>query len=125
MRKYIFRAWDDRNKRMIYDFDSPYIGLLNFITGLNEDGELFCGNEGDWQDKELMQYTGLKDKQGKMIFEGDILRKTYGSSKRMASISFFNGGYIFDDGYDTDLGSMDLSLIEVIGNVHENPELLK
>lgn len=75
------------------------------------------------------QYIGLCDKNGKRIFEGDILRDEYGS---FLSIIFEEGafcykyrgdcrGYAFND-IDFDLYSKTL---EIIGNIHDNPELLK
>ena len=82
-------------------------------------------------DKETVgQYTGLTDKNGKKRFEGDIIKYLYHKSYNV--IAFENGafGYTtkrfecfrsFDDGED----GIAADLAEVIGNIHDNPELLK
>ena len=79
------------------------------------------------------QYTGLKDKHGKRIFEGDILRWTGEDGETGKVIVIFAGGSfllkcveVLDapaDPFDEfDRGGQTL---EVIGNIHDNPELLK
>lgn len=73
------------------------------------------------------QYTGLVDKNGKKIFEGDILRGYLDSALKRVGVVVFDdgrwevhsqsGSYISEltEGYE----------LEVIGNIHDNPELLK
>ena len=126
-----FRAWDKEQKCWIK------IAALNF----DEDGELwylapamdgfnpvYYENElgKTW---ELMQSTGLKDKNGVEIFEGDIV-KIIGDvlDDDMSVIRFTEGGFYLDyKNLDTEfelLYSIDLP-IEIIGNIYENPEFLE
>ena len=74
------------------------------------------------------QYTGLKDKNGKEIYEGDIVTLT-GEWEEIEYddcyiIAFENGCFRVGDGYDNEAGHY-LSDWRIIGNIHENPELLE
>ncbi|EQC2385999.1 YopX family protein [Listeria monocytogenes] len=80
-----------------------------------------------------MQYTGLKDKNGKKIFEGDIVRNINGEYSYIGIVNkdrytFYIKGVAPEDNYDfadvSDTVTGKSSLI-VIGNIHENPELLE
>lgn len=81
---------------------------------------------------ELMQYTGLKDKNGKEIFEGDIVKNTTIKPQnlecyvRQDAIGTVGDSFHFRKlPNEKDITWMwDLSKIEVIGNIYENPELL-
>ena len=65
------------------------------------------------------QYTGLKDKNGKLIFEGDILLFRAG---RTHVVRFEDGAFILED---TAIPIPFAIKSEIIGNVHDNPELIK
>lgn len=81
--------------------------------------------------KNLMQFTGLTDKNGKEIYEGDILKITAFWDNEL----FYGCPVVFDEGmfgfkikeYTTVNNVMDISafITEVIGNIYENPELLE
>ena len=82
---------------------------------------------------ELMQFTDLHDKNGKEIYEGDIvhcedemytLEKVWRTDENKA-ITFENGGFRFDGLVLGDMIGANPLTFEVIGNVYESPELLK
>lgn len=79
----------------------------------------------------FMQCTGLKDKNGKLIYEGDILRNTL--TNKYASVAWHNtgAGYVWSktipNSYLYEFGALFrvFGKYEVIGNIYENPELLE
>ena len=78
----------------------------------------------------LMQYTGLKDKNGVEIYEGDIVRKLkINNEKEITGVVVYHHlEYTTNPTYDYKINSVldyTQEIIEVIGNIHENPELLK
>ena len=77
--------------------------------------------------KTVGQYTGLTDKNGKKIFEGDIIKADNWLHQNMKiyTIVFEDGGF-YAKHKDEDCWNFDhLENIEIIGNIHDNPELLK
>ncbi len=84
--------------------------------------------EGD----KLMQYTGLKDKHGKEIYEGDVIKHDYyydygqsGEYKSFTKCVTWDDIYCgFKPMYATGEYSLPRNSIEVVGNIYENPELL-
>lgn len=77
----------------------------------------------------ISQYTGLKDKNGKKIFEGDILQYfNDDNTVHYITIVFKENAFLVEDGgvTDTNLLTSYVCLgLEVISNIHDNPELLK
>ena len=76
---------------------------------------------------ELMQYTGLKDKNGREIYEGDIVNVNhYGGTKRLETVQIYTtGGFADIHPFQGDGYHWSASKCEVIGNIYENPELLE
>lgn len=75
------------------------------------------------------QYTGLKDKNGKRIFEGDIIKRFWLGAEIIYCVQYdgenahFIGKALNKSGFTT--FDNDGEMFEVIGNIHDNPELLK
>jgi len=118
MREIRFRAWD--GSKMHYP-ETNYAYLLQWTrAGGWELWWKWGGEEKIITDNPLMQYTGLHDKNGKEIYEGDIVRlkwKDAGNHAKQTIRSVqWNG-----NGYGCALTEYEC---EVIGNVWENPELL-
>lgn len=128
-----FRAWDIENKQMI-----P-VGKLLFF----DDDTIHVGNRPTSyrgvQQLILMQYTGLKDKNGKEIYEGDVIKVpyyesplSYGSSIEVGEsvgVVDYSKQYLMyvikveGESSPEGLCNYDESDIEVIGNIHGNPSL--
>ena len=71
----------------------------------------------------LMQCTGLKDKNGKLIYEGDVVKQ----NNTIYSVNWFNGSFCFKDTLNGKNYTVEFVMSEkqeVIGNIYENPELL-
>ena len=133
MREIKFRAWDNRNNTMVYQNGSRTSkdGAVTWYYPIR----FPLHSEKKWPTNvELMQYTGLKDKNGKEIYEGDILTYPNDSFGRKYSISWADiyAGFWFAplpiSGMPQYGGHITLAnavVSEVIGNIYENPELLK
>ncbi|MCX0353368.1 YopX family protein [Clostridium perfringens] len=118
-----FRAWDEELGEMLYTESEEWF----------DDGVYFRFNKHEEELRhDLMRYTGLKDENGKEIYEGDILSiKIYSRDKIIvqckASVEFKDGCFGVIWGYDKSflsLKSFFNTKFEVVGNKYENPEIL-
>lgn len=124
-----FRAWDKEFKEMVQ------VDALVFdeqvIKATYKNGNVV---KEDLKNYVLMQSTGLKDKNGKEIFEGDILTtgERTGVVKNHRTLGFYVNDARGDNwwfGGDVDLADFEdftrdvAEKIEILGNIHENPEL--
>jgi uncharacterized phage protein (TIGR01671 family) len=113
---------------------SVFMSMDGIICGIVPINDLTTRSIDYSEEYELMQFTGLHDKNGKEIYEGDILKLQYPVNYGFAgkynheiivTILFDNGSFWFKgDGY-TDCNWHFYNEYEVIGNIYENPELLK
>ena len=118
MREIKFIAWDKINKEM-FNVES-----INFQERRVYKDVVSYRN---FNDIKLMQYTGLKDKNNKEIYEGDILFESFG--EKYYKVVFENGSFKAEfegdfEEYSFNLIDVVLQGCEVVGNIYESPELL-
>lgn len=125
MRTIKFRGFNKKNKQWLYGFylqnrGAHFVCPDEFATGKS------------WEDYEidpdsLGQFTSLKDKNGGEIYEGDILK--VGDEKYLLEVRFVRGVFAFlwygnlDDEFPCNAPTQEWA--EVVGNIHDNPELIK
>ena len=123
MREIKFRVYNPRDNKMHFDITG-----FEFIDDCEMSGVFIDGAFFSKEEIELMQYTALKDKNGKEIYEGDIVNfKMYDGQYENYQIIFRAGEFNAINKDDTNYISVDIWNIygEVIGNIYENPELLE
>lgn len=128
MQEIKFRAWD-KDKREMRD-----------VTGINwydeyiwVDETPMSGDKLPIESTPLMQYTGLKDKNGKEIYEGDVVRlDEYEDGMGEWQVVFDEASFFLEQLGAGDevrceiLGTCDSTKdVEIIGNIYDNPDLIK
>lgn len=149
-----FRAWHKAEKKMA-EVETINFDKGAFLSGIEQGDDVICnkyvipapkhGRFCEFDEFELMQFTGLLDKNGKEVWEGDVVRLCNTSSTYdgdLFSVGFRIGSFELQS--DPSLPPLSFiylavqlrnklkiekdtdteSYIEVIGNIHENPELL-
>ena len=128
MREYKFRAWDSWWDKMHYfDFakniEATPDNELKGLWILHKEGSVYA-----IQDKiKIMQFTGLKDKNGKEIYEGDLVQVLdYASWEGLYKVIWDeeNSMYMIEDTYGDREKLCEFEEYLVKGNIYENPELL-
>ena len=132
--RFKFRIWDKKRDRWLHSPEWP-IHLLGetVIMGniLRHDDDIGVRIE-DLNELEILQNTGLKDKNGKEIYEGDIV-KTHNLSPHIVKFGHQDishdwqgvGFYLLDVKYPDDQNNIfGGSQIEIIGNIYEHKDLL-
>ena len=125
-----FRAWDIQNKRMIYFNAFEQWGFIDHTKDSTRSSTSCDRLMLSTDPKEFlwMQFTGLLDKNGKEIFENDVVSITRHGDTINHAIVYQSGAWRLEpDGpYPTRyICEFNSSIIEVIGNIHENKELLE
>lgn len=134
MREIKFRAWH-KEEKLICQLATITFGSGAFLVGVKpgeniyDDEVLITPDDGrfcKFDEFELMQYTGLKDKNGIEIYEGDIVKEiiSFPDFHREERYKIEYKGESF--GCTCKGGgrySIQFKELEVIGNIHENPEL--
>lgn len=121
MREIKFRAWCSRHKVMITNI----INISFCSKGFYVNGDSPCMG-----DEILMQYTGFKDKNGKEIYEGDILKRDGHWNMYIvwddeySRLAFICADWIVTQGKTIMLSQESLRRHAVVGNIYENPELI-
>ena len=128
-----YRAWLKEEKKMVIvetiDFSEKSIQYLE----KNEIIDAYLLRTTFLEDIELMQYTGIKDENGKEIYVGDILKYNFpydGRLKHVSPVKFIEteASFGIKDRYENEIPLYRIAAnnyFEVIGNIYENEELLK
>ena len=121
-----FRAWDDWRKRMSI-VDRIYIDTKG-VRLYDDFGEYWR----DFRDVILMQSTGLFDKNGQEIFEGDVVRQVRTQSTTeneiiVGIVTMIEGAWLIMNDSEQLASYLwsETDTNEIIGNIYENPELMK
>ena len=113
-----FRAWDKKQKKMMWG------GQVHFSLPLSLDVFEFHEttiHKNPFDYDLIMQFTGLLDKSAKEIYEGDLVKCEDGSK---STITWNNDYASFCYGNEPYIGLGSKEILEVIGNIYENPELI-
>lgn len=122
-----FRAYDTIDKKWLFGYD--ILGGFNLIGEVVMMGELNRVSLERWKDIAIMQFTGLHDKNGTAIYEGDVVRsnnKSYEDVPSINYVSFVNGCFklVAPRINDIPLFNYYSKDLEVIGDIFSHPELL-
>lgn len=137
MREIKFRAWDSCNERMVEPRNilkinmsrlnqEPYL-IVYLRKWMNPVREIKEVDKCYTNEFELMQYTGLKDKNGKEIYQGDIVKTLY----KVGQVKWCNKQGRYNVYLKNQYGVNEMSFTEnmanaceLLGNIYENSELI-
>ena len=123
MNEFEIRAWDKKRKRMYRGDEISSIYHSGIIMVVVEE------EKNDWmvlpEEYDLMLYTGKKDMRGVKVWEGDILRYSIDGCVQSSLYVINDMVEWFEEMYDADSYYRWDDIGEVVGNVYDNPELVK
>ena len=128
-REFKFRAWDKEKKLLGYfslqdiDYDEDcgtYFNASN-LKGYFQFEYNYYDNQSHNDKQILMQFTGLQDKNGKNIYEGDIVKRI--DNGKIVDVLYWFGGFL-PFAPICKVQGVNPKDVVIIGNIYENPELL-
>ena len=112
--RFKFRVWDKPLEKYMEFKEFKFMNVEFTFNPITKEAEI----EYDKERYIVEQCTGLKDKNGKLIYEGDIVK----NGKHIYPVEWYVNGFAVNDGYDY---LIDDEKWEIIGNIHENADLIK
>lgn len=133
MKELKFRVWIKDEERYYDESDEesytivPNGNVTYTSEAYEEDGVWFTDTTSATNDVIVEQYTGLKDKNGKPIYERDIVKVKQLKRLYVVTYRLYDASFILEnDEWEEIIHlSLDKDDFEVVGNIHENPELLE
>lgn len=105
-----------------------WIGGRFYVWGVGIDGNTFVGPASGGGETAAstphQQFTGLLDKNGKEIYEGDVVKRI-GFGVTRGSIEYFMASFMLKATSTDRLHGLEFGDLEIIGNIYENPELME
>ena len=127
MRTIKFRAWIKEHKSVSKGVVEK-ARMTDVFTFSDFDGDYFKPEDVSLANMEIMQFTGLFDKNGKEIYEGDVVRVQKTVYETVYEVVYSAPSFYLrknpQDNVDLETFSTPFSYEEIIGNIYQNPELI-